>query len=306
VTPDRATGTSDRADNGGGARRGGADFRSGFVTVVGRPNVGKSTLVNRILGRKVSITAKTPNTTRRRVRGVLHGPDYQVVFVDTPGIRKPRSALGNRLNCAAADAIVDVDVCVLVVEATPAIGPGDRRIAAKLPADAVVVVNKTDLAPAATTLRQLARAAAELGLERAEYFPVSAKTGSGVADLTAHLVGRLAAGPRYYPEGVVSDVPEAFFVAELVREQLLKKVRDELPQSIACRVVEWEWPYIRCEILVERPSQRAIVIGKRGEVLKAVGTAVREELAPGSYLDLRVQVERDWRQHPQAIERLGY
>ena len=124
--------------------------------------------------------------------------------------------------------------------------------------------------------------------------------------LTAHLVDRLPAGPRYYPEGVVSDVPETFFVAELVREQLLKTMRDELPHSIACRVVEWEWPLIRCEILVERPSQRAIVVGKRGEVLKAVGTAVRRELAPGVYLDLHVRVERDWQRRVEEIERLGY
>jgi len=297
------------AGPGAAAGRGGGGetaFRSGLVTVVGRPNVGKSTLVNRILGAKVSITARTPHTTRRRVRGVLNGPDYQAVFVDTPGIHKPRSALGTRLNSAATDALAGVDLCVLVVDAAAPVGPGDRFIAARLPADSVVVVNKVDAVPGPATLRQLERAAAELGLGAAEYFPVSAKTGSGVPALTAHLVDRLPAGPRYYPEGVVSDVPEAFFVAELVREQLLKTMRDELPHSIACRVVEWEWPLIRCEILVERPSQRAIVVGKRGEVLKAVGTAVRRELAPGAYLDLHVRVERDWQRRVEEIERLGY
>lgn len=285
---------------------GGAAFRSGFVTVVGRPNVGKSTLVNRILGTKVSITARTPNTTRRRVRGVLNGPDYQAVFVDTPGIHKPRSTFGARLNSTATNAIADVDVCVLVVDATAPIGPGDCFIAARLPGDTVVAVNKIDAASRPTNLRQLTRAANELGLAGAEYFPVSARTGSGVPALTSHLVGRLPAGARWYPEGVVSDVPEAFFVAELVREQLLKVARDELPHSIACRVVEWEWPYIRCEILVERPSQRPIVVGRRGERLKAVGTAVRHELAPGAYLDLHVRVVRDWPGRLDEIERLGY
>ncbi len=284
----------------------GTAFRSGFVTVVGRPNVGKSTLVNRILGTKVSITAKTPNTTRRRVRGVLNGPGYQAVFVDTPGIHRPRSALGARLNSAAAQALSDLDVCVLVIEAAAPVGPGDRYIAARLPGDAIVVVNKVDAASKATTLAQLGRAAAELGLERAEYFPVSAKNGRGVTALTACLVGRLPVGPRYYPEGVVSDVPEAFFVAELVREQLLKTMRDELPHSIACQVVEWDWPYIHCEILVERPSQRAIVVGRRGELLKVVGTAVRRELAPGAYLDLHVRVERDWQRRAGTLDRLGY
>jgi GTP-binding protein Era len=304
--PPRPSAPPGRRIRSRGGRADKAAFRSGFVAVVGRPNVGKSTLVNRILGAKVSITAKTPNTTRRRVHGVLNGPDYQAVFVDTPGFHKPRSTLGTRLNSAAADALGDPDICVLVVDATAPIGPGDRFIAARLPADSVVVVNKSDAASRSQTLAQLERAAAELRLGGAEYFPVSAKTGSGVAALTAHLVGLLPVGPRYYPAGVVSDVPEAFYVAELVREQLLKTARDELPHSIACRVVEWDWPYIRCEILVERPSQRAIVVGHRGEVLKAVGAAVRATLAPGTYLDLHVKVERDWQQRPDAIERLGY
>ncbi|MGD0895265.1 MAG: GTPase Era [Acidimicrobiales bacterium] len=301
MTSDRAPQAGDRATGTGGA-----EFRAGFVTFVGRPNVGKSTLVNRILGAKVSITAASPNTTRRRVHGVLNGPGYQAVFVDTPGIHKPRSALGARLNAAAVEALDGVDVCVLVVDATAPIGTGDRFIAARCPADSTVVVNKIDAATRPATLRQLARAASLLGLDGAAYFPVSAKTGGGIADLTAHLVGRLPPGPRYFAEGVVSDVPEAFFVAELVREQLLRFVRDELPHAIACRVVEWEWPYIRCEILVERPSQRGIVIGAGGEVLKAVGTAVRRQLAPGAYLDLQVAVEHDWQRHDELITRLGY
>lgn len=284
----------------------GHEARAGLIAVVGRPNVGKSTLVNRILGTKVSITARTPNTTRRRVHGVLNRPGVQAVFVDTPGIHKPRTKLGSHLNESARASLDEVDGAVLVIDATAPVGPGDRRIAASLPQDTVVVVNKIDLAPREETLAQLARAHGELALSAAEYFPVSAKTGLGVEELVAHLLQRLPKGPPYFPESVVSDVPEAFFVAELVREQLLKTVRDELPHSIACEVTEWEWPYIRCEIVVERASQRPIVLGTKGLVLKSVGQAVRRQLAPGAYLDLHVRVERDWQRRHELIERLGY
>jgi GTPase len=280
--------------------------RSGFVTLVGRPNVGKSTLVNRILGTKVSITAPTPNTTRRRVHGIVNRKDAQIVLVDTPGMHKPKTRLGSRLNESARAALDDVDVVCLVVDATAPIGPGDRRIAAALGSDAVVVVNKIDAASREETLAQLARAESDLGLADAEYFPVSAKTGAGVADLVDHLVARLPEGEPYFPKEVVSDVPEAFFVAELVREQLLKTVRDELPHSIACEVTEWEWPYIRCEIFVERPSQRPIVVGTKGQVLKSVGQAVRKQLPAGAYLDLHVSVEPDWQRRGELIDRLGY
>lgn len=280
--------------------------RSGFVTFVGRPNVGKSTLINRILGTKVSITAPTPNTTRRRVHGIVNRADAQIVLVDTPGMHKPKTRLGTRLNESARAALDDVDVVCLVVDATAPIGPGDRRIAGALPSDAVVVVNKIDVASRPETLAQLARAEAELGLAGAEYFPVSARTGAGVGELVDHLVARLPEGEPYFPSDVVSDVPEAFFVAELVREQLLKTVRDELPHAIACEVTEWDWPYIRCEIFVERPSQRPIVVGTKGQVLKSVGQAVRRQLPPGAYLDLHVSVEPDWQRRGELIDRLGY
>lgn len=285
---------------------GAAAHRAGFITLLGRPNVGKSTLLNRILGTKVSITAPTPNTTRRRIHGVLNLATAQAVFVDTPGIHKPKTALGSRLNDSARASLDGVDVVCLVVDATAPIGPGDRRIASSLPGDAVVVVNKIDVAEPAETLAQLARAEAELSLTGAEYFPVSAKTGLGVAALVDHLVARLPQGPPLFPEEAVSDVPEAFFVAELVREQLLKTVRDELPHSIACEVTEWDWPYIRCEIFVERPSQRPIVVGAKGQVLKSVGQAVRRQLPDGAYLDLHVSVERDWQRRKELIDRLGY
>jgi GTPase len=281
----------------------GEHFRSGFVTLVGRPNVGKSTLLNRILGQKVSITSDKPQTTRHRIQGVLTRPDCQVVFVDTPGIHKPRTALGERLNVAAESSIGDVDVVAIVIDATQPLGPGDRWVASRVPRDAVVVVNKVDIAKPAQVLEQLA-AASELDLS--EYYPVSARTGDGVPDLVEHLVSRLPEGPRYYPDDMVTDVPEAFQVAELVREQLLAVAREELPHSIATRVTEWEWPYIRCEIIVERQSQKGIVIGRRGEVLKKVGIAVREQLPEGAYLDLHVKVDKDWQRRPHALDRLGF
>ncbi len=278
-------------------------MRTGFVSVLGRPNVGKSTLVNRILGAKVSIVSDKVQTTRAQVRGILNRDDAQVVFVDTPGIHKPKTLLGERLNDTAVEAAEGVDVVLLVLDATAPLGRGDRFVADRVPEDALVVVNKLDAASRHQVLSQLT-AAAEL--ERADYFPVSAKTGEGVEVLVDALVERLPEGPKFYPDDVVTDVPEAFWVAELVREQLLAVTREEVPHSIACRVTEWEWPRIRCEILVERDSQKGIVIGRGGEVLKEVGTQVRRQLAPGAYLELFVKVDKDWQRHPKALERLGY
>jgi GTP-binding protein Era len=277
--------------------------RSGFATLVGRPNVGKSTLLNRILGTKVAIVSDKPQTTRTQVRGVLTRPDAQVVVVDTPGIHKPRTLLGERLNDTAESALGDVDVTCLVLDATAPVGPGDRFIASRLPQNSLVVVNKVDAASRGDVLAQLERAG-ELGFD--EYFPVSARTAEGVDVLVDAVVSRLPEGPLYYPDGTVTDVPEAFWVAELVREQLLAVAREELPHSIACRVTEWEWPRIRCEILVERESQKGIVIGKGGEVLKQVGTDVRKQLPEGAYLELFVKVDKDWQRRPKALDRLGY
>ncbi|HZQ28673.1 MAG TPA: GTPase Era [Acidimicrobiales bacterium] len=278
-------------------------FRSGFATLVGRPNVGKSTLLNRILGTKVSIVSDKPQTTRTAVRGVLNRDDAQVVFVDTPGIHKPRTLLGERLNDTAVEAAGGVDVVLLVVDATAPIGKGDTFVASQLPSDAMCVVNKVDAASRTDVLGQLSVAGS---FDFAEYFPVSARTGEGVDALLAAIVGRMPEGPRYYPEDTVTDVPEAFWVAELVREQLLAVTREEVPHSIACRVTEWEWPRVRVEILVERESQKGIVIGRGGAVLKEVGTQVREQMLPGAYVELFVKVDKDWQRHAKALERLGY
>ncbi|HEY7916853.1 MAG TPA: GTPase Era [Acidimicrobiales bacterium] len=318
-----------------------SDFRSGFVAVVGRPNVGKSTLVNHMVGAKVTITSPRPNTTRGQVRGVLTRPDAQVVFVDTPGLHKPRTALGERMNESATSSLDDVDAVVAMVEATGAVGPGDamvlaqaaRRVRSATRAAAtgavasdtgggvamgepalLVVVNKIDRVGTDGVLTHLNAVSEVIGSidERdggmpvtAEYFPVSAATGEGVAALVEAVVARLPEGPHYYPEGMVSDVAEASWVADLVREELLHRVEDELPHSIACRVTEWEWPRVRCEILVERDSQKGIVIGRGGTTLKEVGTAVRRQMPPGAYLELFVRVEKHWQQRDEALDRLG-
>jgi GTP-binding protein Era len=278
-------------------------MRSGFATLVGRPNVGKSTLLNAILGTKVSITSPVVQTTRNQVRGVLNRPDAQVVFVDTPGIHKPRTLLGEHLNDTAGDALESVDVTIFVMDATMPLGKGDRFVAAMVPPSALCVLNKIDAADRRVVLDQL-QAAAALGLD--EYFPISAKTGSGVDELVDAVVARLPDGPQLYPDGMITDMTEATWVAELVREQLLAVVREEVPHSIACRVTEWEWPYVRCEILVERDSQKPIVIGKGGSVLKEVGIRVRAQLPPGAYLELKVKVEPNWQSKPGSLERLGY
>jgi GTP-binding protein Era len=277
--------------------------RSGFATLVGRPNVGKSTLLNQMLGTKVSIVSDKPQTTRTQVRGVLTRPDVQIVFVDTPGIHKPRTLLGEHLNDTATSSIGEVDVVVFVIDATAPLGRGDRFVGARVPPEAICVVNKIDAASRHDVLQQL-RAAGGLNLD--EYFPVSAKTGEGVAPLVEAIAGRMPEGPLLYPDDMVTDVPEAFWVAELVREQLLAVTREEVPHSIACRVTEWEWPRIRCEILVERDSQKGIVIGHNGSVLKEVGTRVRAQLPEGVFLELFVKVEADWQSRPLALERLGY
>ena len=278
-------------------------FRSGFVTLVGRPNVGKSTLLNQILGQKVSIVSDKPQTTRHQIRGVLNTADAQAVFVDTPGIHRPRTLMGQRLNDTATTALDGIDVACLLIEASSPIGPGDRFIAERLPAGSVLVLNKIDGAPPERIMAQLAAASA-LGF--AEYFPISARTGKGVDSLVEYLLSRLPEGPRWYPGDEVSDVPEPFMVAELVREQLLAVTRDELPHSIATRVTEWEWPRVRVEIIVERDSQKGIVIGKGGSVLKEVGTRVRHQMPVGAFLELHVTVDKDWQSKAASLERLGY
>ena len=281
-----------------------SEFRSGFITFVGRPNVGKSSLVNAICGRKISIVSDKPQTTRHRIMGVLTRPDAQLVFVDTPGLHKPVSALGERVNKTALDSTEDVDVQCLVLDATKPFGKGDRWVAERLHLPrAVVIVNKIDVASGDQVIAMLG-AASELDAEA--YFPVSAKSKKGIGPLVEHLTARLPEGPKFFGDDEATDMPEEQFIAELVREQLLAVTRDELPYSIATRVTEWEWPRIRVDIVVERESQKGMVIGKGGSVLKEVGKRARAQMPEGVYLELRVKVDKDWQRRADRVERLGY
>ncbi len=279
-------------------------MKSGFVTLVARPNAAKSTLNNKRLGSKVSIVSDKPQTTRLRVMGVLHRPGSQIVFVDTPGIHKPVTPLGERLNETAHAALTEIDVACLVIDATAAIGRGDRFVAENLPPNSIVVLTKCDRASHDMVIQQLSEASS---FEAEAYFPVSGLTGEGLPALIDHLENRLSEGPAYFPPDQITDLPEPWFVAELVREQLLSRFREELPYSIATRVTEWDWPRIRCEILVERESQKGMVIGRNGEVLKQVGIAVRTQLANGGqgiHLELRVKVDKDWQRRSESLDRL--
>jgi len=279
-------------------------MRSGFVSLVGRPNVGKSSIINAACGRKVTIVSDKPQTTRTRVRAIVQRDDCQIVFVDTPGIHKPVSELGRRVNSTALEAVREVDVVALVVDATMTFGRGDQFVAEKLPMrDSIVVLNKIDDAPRAKVAKQLAALAA---LDAAAYFPVSAKTGEGIGTLLDWLASRLPEGEPLYPPEVVRETPDTLWVADLVREQLLHVMHEELPYSIATRVTEYEWPRIRVEIVVERESQKGMVIGKAGSVLKRVGTAVRAQLAQGAFIELQVVVDDGWQNRPDRIDRLGY
>ena len=279
-------------------------MRSGFVTLVGRPNVGKSTLVNALCGSKVSIVSDKPQTTRHRVMGVRTTTDCQIVFVDTPGLHKPVTALGERVNSTALESLQDVDMACLVIDATKPFGSGDQWVASHIDMPkAIVVLNKIDAVKPQQVIAQLV-ACSKLGAS--EYFPVSARTGKGIPELLAFLTERLPEGPQYFPSETVRDQPEEQWVAELVREQLLAVTHDELPYSIATRVSEWEWPRIRVEIIVERDSQKGMVIGKGGLVLKEVGRLARAQLPEGVFLELFVKVDKDWQRRPDRVQRLGY
>jgi GTPase len=288
--------------------------RSGFVPVVGRPNVGKSTLVNTLVGEKVSIVSTRPQTTRTSIRGVLDRDDLQIVFVDTPGLHRPRTALGTRLNAVVAASLAEADAVVFVLDATGRIGPGDRRIAERLLEAAtpvVCVVNKTDLAPQAEITDRLAVVGE---WDFAAYVPVSALRADNVAPVVDELAALLPEGPRYFPPGMPTDQSEEFLVAEIVREKFLDRLRDELPHSLAVVVDDIETvgggpTRIAARLVVERDSQKGIVIGRGGSMLAAAGTEARAELetrlGTRVHLDLRVKVEKDWQERPGSIERLG-
>lgn len=279
-------------------------FRSGFVTLLGRPNVGKSTLLNQLIGTKVTITSDKAQTTRHQIRGVMTRSDSQIVFVDTPGIGKPRTALGRRLNETATAAKSDVDLVCFVIDARQGYGRGDAYLAKGLdPENTVMVLNKCDGMDSARVADQLVKAS---GVDARAYFPISAFTGRGVTELGDYLCEQMPEGPMWYPSEQLSDTEDPQWVAELVREQLLRITREEVPHSIATRVTEYAPPHIRVEILVERDSQKGIVIGKGGTVLKEVGIKARRQLPEGTYLELSVKVDPNWQSDPDAIGRLGY
>ena len=308
-----------------------ASFRSGFVTLVGRPNVGKSSLVNAVVGSKVAITSSRPQTTRTTVRGVRTTATSQLVLLDTPGLHKPRTALGERTNQRARDSLNEVDAVCVLVEATSPLGRGDRFVAdlvRTIDTPRLLVINKVDAASRAAVAEHLSAADERLGGPFDAYVPCSALTGEGVDVLVAELEARLPEGPHYYPEGVVTDQPETFIAAELLREQLIRVTREEVPHSISVsceplddaeideREIIAEEPgpddvlRLLATIRVERDSQKGIVIGRGGAVLKEAATAARLALESllgcRVYLECRVRVERDWQRRPHSLDRMGF
>jgi GTPase len=294
-----------------------AGYRAGFACFVGRPNAGKSTLINALVGQKIAITSSRPQTTRHVVRGVLHRPDAQLVLVDTPGVHRPRTLLGERLNELVREVWSEVDVVGMCMPADEEIGRGDRFIAeavGALKVPVVAVVTKTDLVSRATLAQRLA-GTGELA-DFADVVPVSALTGTQLDELVDVLSRHLPSSPQLYPDGMITDEPEQVLIAELIREAALEGVREELPHSIAV-VVEEILPAedgrltkIYADVYVERQSQKAIVIGARGARLKEVGTRARGEieelLGTRVYLDLHVRVAKDWQRDPKQLRKLGF
>jgi len=292
------------------------DYRSGFVSLVGRPNVGKSTLLNALLNRKVAITSSKPQTTRNAIRGVLSGDGYQMVFIDTPGLHKPKTALGERLNDVVRRTLKETDATLFMVDATQPVGTGDEFVAREilsLKTPAICVVNKMDVAKHGTLVEQLA-AVEKMG-EWREIIPVSALTGRNVGELRDLLAALLPEGPQYYPDDVFTDQPREFLVAEMVREKALQLTHQEIPHSIATKLEEIVdrddgVTEIQVNLYVERASQKGIVIGKGGAMLKEISTRARKELEwiLGTKIFLRVQVKvaREWQRDPHALQQLGY
>jgi GTP-binding protein Era len=288
--------------------------RSGFIALAGRPNVGKSTLANAIIGAKVAIVSDKPQTTRRAIRGVATGPDWQLVLVDLPGVQRPRDPLTQRMQRRVEQELADADGCMFVVNAEHGIGPGDRFIARLLessPVPVVIAVNKTDRADRAR-LAETLHTAADLGVAE-EIFPVSARTGAGVRPLVDHLVMLLPPGPFYFAPQQHSDQPRSVLLAELVREQVLARTRQEVPHSVEVETeaIEQHGDVVRIEavILVETESQMGILIGTGGRMIKAIGVAARRaierELGSRAHLELTVRVRRHWRADERLLDRLG-
>jgi GTPase len=302
-------------------------MRSGFACIVGRPNVGKSTLTNALVGHKVAITSDRPQTTRHTIRGIVHKPEGQLILVDTPGVHRPRTLLGERLNALVSDTWSEVDVIVMCFPANEAIGPGDRFIAEQLAAvpraAKVALVTKTDVADKQKIGEQLLAVqelGVQLGINWAQIVPVSAVTNDQTDLLSNLLLELLPEGPALYPDGDLTDEPEMVMIAELIREAALEGVHDELPHSIAVviedMVLRADRPDNRplmdiyAHVFVERESQKHIVIGKGGSRLKEVGTTARQSISKllgiPVYLDIRVKIAKDWQRDPKQLQRLGF
>jgi GTPase len=289
--------------------------RAGFVALAGRPNSGKSTLVNRIVGGKVAIVSDKPQTTRREVRGIATGPDWQLVLQDLPGVQRPRDALTERMQGRVERALGEADAALLLLNGEQQIGPGDRFIARAVKnvgLPAVIAVNKVDRLDRSRTLAALA-AAAELGLD-AEIYPISALTGAGLPELVDELVGLLPEGPFLYPPAEKSDLPERVWLAELIREQVLLRTREEVPHAVEVEIDELEERedgllVIRARVWAETESQKGILVGAGGRMVRAVGTAARREieraLGRRVHLDLNVRVRKGWRRDEGLLDRLG-
>jgi GTP-binding protein Era len=295
-----------------------SDLKSGFIAVVGRPNVGKSTLVNKLVGQKVSITSSRPQTTRSPIRGVRNGPGYQAIFVDTPGSQKPRDTLRARMQEQVVDSLSESDVILLLFDAQGAsegLGRGDRYIA-RLVADsgtpAIAAINKTDLLRTREEALPIVEAVSGLG-GWTEIFQISASTGTNLEPLMGSIIGLLPPGPRYFPEGTVTDFPESLVLAEYVREKALGVLREEVPHAVAVEIEDVERKQnvtvVYAVIHVERATQRMIVLGKGGRTIKQIGTEARRDverlLGTRIYLDLKVKVSQGWRSDKKFLERLG-
>ncbi len=297
------------------------EFRSGFVCLVGRPNTGKSTLTNALVGAKVAITSSRPQTTRHTIRGIVHRDNFQIILVDTPGLHRPRTLLGQRLNDLVRDTYSEVDVIGLCIPADEAIGPGDRWIHQQIRTIApkttlVAIVTKIDKVPRDRVAAQLVAVSDLVGPDT-EIVPVSATTGEQVDVLIDVLAAQLPEGPAFYPDGELTDEPEEMLMAELIREAALEGVRDELPHSLAV-VIEEVSPRdgrddlidVHANLYVERSSQKGIVIGKGGARLREVGTAARTQieklLGTKVYLDLHVKIAKNWQRDPKQLGRLGF
>lgn len=288
------------------------DFKSGFIAIVGRPNVGKSTLLNRIVGQKITITSDKPQTTRNQLRGILNGPNYQIIWVDTPGLHRPLHQLGEKMVRTAQAALAHVDIVLWVLDAGTGFGPADHKVAELLSTigqPLFAVWNKTDLVAGDRELK----IDSHIGVQ--DVFKVSAKTGAGISQLIKALVTQLPSGPAYYPPEMITDHPEQFIITEYIREQVLTHTAEEVPHSVAVQIDEFAkrpngQVYIQATIYVERDSQKGIIIGAKGSRLKEIGASARvdiEQLIDSSvYLDLWVKVKKDWRNNERILQEFGY